>query len=186
MTQLSQHALETTYEDVKHLIYKMVHAHIRKHGNLFGDFDELLSIAHVRFLEAYQSYIPECGSAFTTWLAINVQKGGFLELVRTTARRHGREDRIIFDSTILDTEFDPSTNRIADLLEYMTDDAQIITNYVLSTPADDLREQAGGRGRYGLIAAIRRHFIHEGWQVGRIHSAFRQISEALGGQYALA
>jgi hypothetical protein len=184
-TALQQDAINETYEDVRNLIYSIVHQFIRRHGHQWGTFDELLAQANWDFMVAYEDHGRKDGnrsstSSFSSWCYWVVSKG-LLEQQRTTIRRDRQCRIVVCDMTPDILPGGVSLFQFIDLLDELNDDARQIVRLVFRYPEtllDCMRSRKGCPKR-NAQAVIRQYLYGCDWTPGRVTAAFENITSHL-------
>ncbi len=155
-----------TYHSVEKLIWRTTNRFHQCHTTTEST-DDLLSIAHMAFVEAYHSYDSSKGASFSTWTVrmvwwhlLNANRDAQLPIVDT-------------EHEVTDSQ---SNFHLFEFLEELTEDARIITKLILDTPTD-LAEVI--QREYVPRATIRRWLIRLGWTAKRITESFAEIRRAL-------
>lgn len=161
-----------TYEDVKKLIYGIIHNHQKKYG---GDFEELLAECNLSFIGCYNSYKPEKArfSTYVYWCT----KMTLLESVRK-AGRHSRvkmmETEDMKDFIKRKSKYDRLTH-----LKDLSDDASLVAESILN-PSLDIKVTLKNLGVMHTPKRMHysvRVFLEElGWDEERIEKAFLEIA----------
>ena len=163
---------EETYLEVENLIRREVWRICKKWG---GDFEELMAEGQVVFMAAFDSYRPDCGAQFTTWL-VNQVRWNLTDQVRERFRTGKR-----FEPA--DEQQSAGSYRTwnpADLLDELGEDARLVAGLVIDTPAAIawIYERKGGQPRT-LRSTIRDYLADLGWTTVRIAESFREVARAL-------
>jgi len=160
--------MKETYEDLKNLLYQTAHKFQKMHG---GDFEELVSIANLSFVEAYKSYSPEAG-AITTWVRFCVWHNMLdhldKEIKSKRTRAEDKEQKITHHRPLID------------FLDDLSNESEQIINLVLSTPPElqTLIDDTGGEIKL-MKKTISKYLQSIGWGRKKIKRAFVEIRDAL-------
>jgi hypothetical protein len=170
-------ACTSTYEDMldKGILSALVSYHQYKYG---GDREDLASDVNEQYIKAYLSYDPSKGP-FESRLRFCVSHA-LLEQVRKTSYRQARLHRIEYE--LDDIPVNDSSQRIADIMADMNEDARSVIRLVFEPPAGIFKPLDKKRGpieAYHLRNCFRSYLLGQGWTMARISQAFRQIMEAL-------
>jgi len=165
-------AITQTYEDVEKLIKYLCWKFQKQRG---GDFDDLLSVANMGFMRAYNTYVPT-RSKFTTWVWHCVWN----ILLDEMSKSHWRSQR---EKTSYDTELlekvDPIDERfdLGETLKEYSKDSQVIMKLVLTSPEEILRLCHGEEKTFR--SPVRAYLGKLGWTARRIAESFRDIKMGL-------
>jgi DNA-directed RNA polymerase specialized sigma24 family protein len=167
--------IDSSFQQVERLLTGIVSRHYRKHG---GDWDELLSIAHEAFTEAWHSHNPE-RAQFTTWVQIQAQNR-----LKTELRERIRRNRTTIDSDAVQSTPARQETILSRVLAEVSDDARTLLGLAIEQPVDCLL--AARRLAWGLhgdrespARALLELMQNLGWDCRRIFSAWQEIREAL-------
>lgn len=164
---LSPDQIERAYSDLKNLIYKLTHNFQRRYG---GDFDELLSEAHMHFLRACDNYDPERGAKLITVVYHYVRNG--LNRSRQKPRvLRGAPPSIRRENVQLERIPDHQRQRgLVRLQEELSEDAQAIVRLTLTVNGQQIKHK-----RRQIV-----DFLCEyGWCAREVVRSFREIREVL-------
>lgn len=167
----TRQAAEETYLEVKPVILAAVRDIYKRFG---GNFDDILSDANTAFLEAYESWEPE-KSSFTSWLRLRIFSTTVNNL-RHSCRDHARYEHVDDSQLTRPTgSFDPKS-----LLEELTEDARIVVQLTLETPAEleAVVRAKGGQPR-NLRSSLRSYLAEMGWTACRIAESFNEVRRVL-------
>ncbi len=178
---------EETYEEVRDLIYHMVHLFRRRHG---GDWDELVAEANFIYAKAYRGFDPDNGCPFTDYLCVSIYRG----LLRCK-QKEMKEKQLVPIS--LDMRTDTSDNaKLVDILpdltpdisaiirqiEELPDDASIVIDLIISSPKEFLSVLLDSGPMYNVKCwrgILRRYLRKMGWTNRRVSESFDDIGNAL-------
>ncbi len=166
-------AMEETYRDVSGLINKLAWGAVRKHG---GCWDDYVSAGNEAFVLAYDTFDPDKGTVFSTWLWWKIRHAISRAAVRTVLEQHTVNTGLDIDLDAL-----PRRERF-DLRRFtceLSTDAQQVIGMAFEA-AEDIseamhHEDAGSVVRGGLQHRLR----NLGWTVARILESFSEIRRAL-------
>lgn len=179
-----------TYEDLQDMIYMLVHNYIEKYG---GDFQTVLSTAHLYFLVAMNTWDPQKG-ALTTHVYHKV-RGGLLQVRRKDMRSHTRmvQSKGIktmltvrplsgFEKHVIEQVTTCSTNVafLCDLLDELSDDARTLIHTLLD---DDEQLQRRIHEKSAYPRAIKRAVTEHlndllNWNAYRVDKSWREVQGA--------
>ena len=151
------------YLSVQDLIYSLCWRFLKQYG---GEWEEVLSIAHESFMDAYNSF-DASRSRLTTWTQIKVW-GGLMDAHRqeqSSRRWIPRQQDADLDSLQSRSHFD-----LPKLLNEISEDANTMIRLALNSP----HPRAGGI-RTWLIRSL----LDAGWAAERITESFQEIREIL-------
>ena len=167
--------IDDTYKDVENLVYHICHVFQSKHG---GDFDDLLSIAHQVFMDAFNCWTPGL-APFTSYLSTCIYRRLLLE-----KRQNSRIPTISLDKTETSIGWDPVDKSrsfsIKDFTEELSDDAKLIISLVLETPTElaKIINDKGGHPK-NVRSTIRQYLTKLNWTYNRISESFDEIKKVL-------
>jgi hypothetical protein len=165
-----------TFEEVKNHVYKMVWDFLAVND---VDQEEAISAGHLGFMQAYHSFKPELGWAFTTWVGIKVQKR-LLDLLRSKINDSRRPvvqvDFLEFD--LPDVEYAFS---IDEWMETLSEEARLAATYAINPPIDVVWfvKKFQDESPASVRQAIRETLKEAEWSMRKIRKAFKEIKEAL-------
>jgi len=168
---IMQTAMLETYYDVKNMIGKVANQTASKFG---GDVDDYVSAGNEAFVDAYHSYHPSQGAAFSTWLWWKLRGAMKTEV----AKRAGAVACTGSPDELVDF---PDCRRFdfASTAFEFSQDAWAVSTMVMETMSDACdfmhHEDAGETIREGLV----RRLSSFGWSCDRIAESFAEIAEAL-------
>lgn len=161
-----------TYLEVRNMLRKIVCDYRRRNG---GNFDELMSEAHLGFVKAYESYDPKRGQ-FTThcwWQVMNALKTYSYERVK--ARRYRLKADAFWDSAAISPEFDLGVK-----LSEAEGDIQTVAWLALEPTIDIVHGcRLSGETTDVLRYKIYEHLLEQGWTTERVLQAFQDAKEAI-------
>lgn len=167
------YALETTYEDVRRLVYNTACTFQNVHG---GELDELVGEANLLFMEAYRTFDADEGS-FSSWVRLKIWRG-LQSSGRKIASRNTHRTELDF---AIVPDADPSFD-YRSFLKELSRDARRVARLVVDPPVD-VRLSAACRKGLDNPDSKRRAVVeflgHVGWGVDRITRSFQEIAEAL-------
>jgi sigma-70-like protein len=162
------------YEDVKRMIFKIVHEFCSRHRHL--DFNEMLSLANLTFVKCLTSY-DHRRSSFSTHVYLRVRYR-LLEEYRELARKAGVHKHC--DTPVETCPSKKNDFWLVEFLDELSDDATTVVSLVFS--GRDVPHVLSEM-RSGTPATIRkaiRTVLHEiGWTSTRIIESFAEITKAL-------
>lgn len=160
-------AMETTFEDVKRLVYHTAYRFHRRYG---GDLQEHIMLAEELFVRAYNSHDPK-KSAITTWVRRHVF-GGLFDEMRFRAQRNARLKQVPID---LDRQHckDAVCFDFNAYTANMSDDGRMVVLVTLTNGHED-----------NPRTYIRNLLSRLGWRRDRINAAFQEVTERLNGDQA--
>lgn len=171
MASLAVRSIDSAFESVKKLIFKLCYEERRRTQR---PFDECLSEAFIAFEKAWKSFDGSRGIKFTTWVARKV-RFHFLELNREERRRYRPTKEI--------QEWIPDRAGVGMRPWELSQEAQMVTRLILETPKEiqDLLDAIGvQRTPKQYKKAVWRYLRWScGWSKIRIERVFSEISEAL-------
>lgn len=172
-----------TYDDVERLLRHVCVQFMRRNGGHLGtagdgsEFDDAMSEARIAYMRAYQTWQPDGGSKFTTYLCQCVYRR-LLDRYKFDRRR-----RALWQGVA-----DPDTLGVPDRLPFdrdsferhLTEDAQVVLSLVLDAP-DEIAQIAMNKGGQpqNWRSTIRDYLAAMGWAARRITRTFDEIKEAL-------
>lgn len=165
---LRKSVLEETFEDVKGLIYDCIAKFRALYG--FNDEEELLSVCHIAYMKAMETYNPSQGS-ITSWIRLHCfgyMKNSAAKKAHFSKHRpedEQREEDIKEETPILDT------------LDGMCEDAQTIALLILETPFE--LAQMFAKGKKETKTVLTEYLKTKGWKPRRIRKAFYDLYEHL-------
>ena len=163
------------YEDVRKLLYKVVHHFQSRFG---GDFDELMSQANLHYQKAFVSYDPAMGR-FSKRVAYNVWYG-LLDTARVRMRRDNNASVSSCEQEVLNEVPEGIPGRVEGIVREVSEDARIIIQTVLgwqdrSVWHGIVRRKQARNVRKALVEFL----IDLGWSGDRIMQCMCEIKEAL-------
>lgn len=173
-------AIEDTYDDVRKLIYDIAHAFVRRYG---GDFNEYVSEGNFVYMKAYESWRPDGGANFTTYLWGCVWHA-LLDLQKRRIRRERfcpwSLDQTGEDETRVNAATVPARQERVFSTEGFTTDAKIVIDLVLEAPAELLTmvTEKGGEIR-NWRSSLREYLREMGWTANRIAESFKEIGDLI-------
>lgn len=174
---LATRALEVTYEDVRTVLYDLVHKFRRRYG---GDFGELVSDANAYFMQAYATYNGDRGSAFSTWFYYRTWRRMLSDLRQ---RRSQSRRRLYLDNEVMGCYAAKQYNfNMDEFAEGLSQDAKKVVGLIVCPPLD-IKLSCGRRGDHNSALHYRRamcEYLKDiGWPRERIMVAFAEISNEL-------
>lgn len=157
------------------------------------DFDDMLSRAHVAFLEAFDTFDHERGMAFSSYV---IQKINFalIETYRETARRAGLHASKFGQAVVDGLDFAADKTNpffLVELLDELSEDGRTVVHLTLHTRdvQHTMLEQTHYTNdatntaiRNGARTALREVLNDLGWTAARISESFQEIANALSGE----
>lgn len=170
---LRSYGLEETYKDVEALIYDVCHKINRLYSNLFGGLDEIVAEANILYIRAYDTFQPNHGASFTTWLRGYVWRG-LLEIVRRRMNKLRLHEKV----EPRNAAYTHGHFNYVDLLEALSDDAMTVVSLIVNDqPPLELKRWY--RTSQSPQKALREYLTDNGWSTTRVSSTFSEITEAL-------
>lgn len=167
-------AIAETHKDCGDRVEKTVARFCKRYKTT--DYDEALSAAGELFVVAYDTYDPDRGMKFTTWLYYKIWKG-LLEEQRT---RIGRENRrnVKHDGDVFEIRAaSPSGFRFSDFAVSLSESARAVAEVLVSDGAwQNHLTPSRIQSSHFVRIALKRHF--KGTKVD-CEAAFAEIEEAL-------
>jgi hypothetical protein len=187
MPALSVSPAEETYEEVRKLIYHMVHLFRRKHG---GDFEELVAEANLAFAKAYRKYDYTFGCPFTSYLCVAIYRHLLRKKQKEMRRKKlwsvsidqlmGSEGYGTIAASIVDDVGD--TSYLVSRLEELSDDASTVVDLIVASPkefASVVADSGGATGCNRWRGILREYLRGMGWTNLRVSESFDEIGYAL-------
>lgn len=179
MGAIALEAITETYEDFRPLLDILAKKFKATYG---GPYEDIRSDVDIFFIDAYIKHKPSRGR-FEPYLSYTVWQRLFDRWVRTPAYNNARRRRVPLDS---DTP--AKRSRFEDLLERLSDDAELVAWLVISTPID-LKLALNDLGYVltptecksprAIKTAVRSVLSDLGWTANRITESFNEIAGAL-------
>lgn len=171
-TLLHKDALAETYEDVKRMIYKLVH---RFSARYCMSFEDLIGEAHCSYIKAFETYKPETGTLISTWVYYRIWHD-LTNYVKKENRYRGYEE---INEEI--AGFAPPVSELNDILEGLSEEARTIVRLTLDVPQDlqTLYKLNKARTPTKIRDCISEHLQDLGWAITQIETAYNEISQAL-------
>ena len=163
MNSQKQNALAEIYEDVEWILNAVVKRNFRSFG---GDKEELKSEAHVAFMLAAETYDPECGTRFSSWLYTKTWRR-LQDYRREQIKPRCRTIPLIHDHY---PSLPYANQKTIDLIDQLTDEVKCIISIAL-TP-DEQNDKANKR-------VLGEKLRKQGWSWSRIRNAFRELGGVL-------
>ena len=171
---------EKLFYEVENLLKYLSHRFIKRFG---GDFDEVLSEANLGFVQAFQTFNPDKGAKFSTWVHLKVWRK-LQEIYRSQKRLQNLEfttntEELWQGANLkrLDTQnwricWDKIPERIKPL--DLSEDANTIIRLVLQSPKEFF-----GSGKKPKKLLRRTLTTKFGWSPARIFQSFLEIQNAI-------
>lgn len=176
----TEHAREQTYRDIEKMLFSMSWWATEHFG---GEWCDWLSVVHLAYQKAYDTYNPVKGAKYSTWVWHCV-RGAILE---ERGRLERERQHVTYTSRVPDMPGHHQFDLRAFLFE-LSDDAQVIACLAVSLPGDlaELVEfDAKGKVWFSEegLGAVRRAIWRSvrgcGWTMNRCVGAFHELREAL-------
>lgn len=178
-----------TYNDVEKLIYHICYLFQRRNG---GDFEELVSEANLTYMKVYESWEPDKGSKFSTYLATCIYRR-LLDVASYEWRRNCIRTGVTSESSDahhstcfavpidgIDLKDDYQEFNEDSLFEGFSSDARLVINLVLDAPKDllDTVRSKGGEIR-NWRSTIKEFLSDMGWTAKQITESFNEVRSVL-------
>lgn len=168
-------SIETTYEDARLLIYKICH---QMAGRYYIPFEDVLGQGNLIFCKCWQSYNPDKGAKFTTWLQNKLVWG-----LTDWLQKEYRQNLHVELNEELIGACCPVNETLHDLTAGLSDEAKIVVRTVLRSPRE-LRVMArmcGTEGKQGIREVLKDYLSGLGWAGEDVSRAFAELRDAFTG-----
>lgn len=170
-----------TFFDCEQLIVAIVWRYYREQG---GCYDDWLAEAKIAYLRAYESFDPQYGTRFSSWLYGKLEY--HLRNVATQRRRRYYRNKVFNASDVQDAPLDTAVQnetsfdlRMQDVCENISTDAMYVLKLLLDTPKE-LKAAMRSRKPRDMRKYIYRYLCkHDGWPRAKIDQAFLEVKGAL-------
>lgn len=123
--------LDTAWQNSQALIHSMIRKTLTRYG---GDYDDMLSEAHLAFVEAWRGFNSLQDTKFSTWLYHKL-RGRLLEHIRVRSRRWKRtESDVPYGSGEGEAEVAMSLVPLADVVDELSEDGRLLVQLIIETP----------------------------------------------------
>ena len=167
--------LTAAYEDLQRLVYFITHRFAKKYG---VPFEDLISEAHVIFMEQYARFDPSRGSHLSSWIYLKVRFG-----LVSFMRKQYKHLRLASIDEAPEQSCDPEIF-LTDLRGSLSEEANAIVSLVLDMPKDFellLRINRANTKR-AVLSSIHEHLTDQGWTEDEVEKYVSEISAVLTGQ----
>lgn len=165
--------LNEEFRKVEPMLKWASHNFIKKYG---GDYDDMFSEAQWFFLKAANTYDPNKGTKFSTWVWNNV-RSGFTDFLRKRSRRP--QVALVADPVSPHSEPFP----LWELLEGISDGAKEIVSLFYNPPSDvsfDVNERTKGKLEHEKWDVAITEFLKDtGWSAYEIVKSYDEIRKVL-------
>lgn len=177
---VSAAACSETYFDVEALLHQCCHKFAARYGRDLWTHDELLSVAHAAYMNAYLRFNPDSTQSFVPYCK-RVVTHALLDQLRNYLVR-GKRTRYV--GTAVDVPQDAQEHgefRFVDLLDDLSPDARYVAQLALETPASLARlvRTAKAGGGTGVRKVLREYLLGMDWPRDRVTACFEEITAAL-------
>jgi DNA-directed RNA polymerase specialized sigma24 family protein len=171
MTSQMDEACTTTFCDVEKMLYQMCWKFAKRFGL---DFDELVGVGHLAFMQTYKGFDPTRGCQFSSHFYNNLRHAllDFLTAEQLSKQRYQVNDELTCGVP------DTHTHRLQNILAGLSDDARTIVMAVVESPGE-LAEVLRCKRQDKLRRGLWQHFKALGWSMGRTEECFAEIRCAL-------
>ena len=158
------------YHSVRKLLFKMASNAVDRFGM---ERNEALSEAYIAYRKALDSYDPESGTKFSTWVYTKVRYH-FMELSRTDQRRNER-CALLTDDAEMEIE-----DRTYDQFHFpdLSDEAKFVIKLVIDSPKELYQRILKDPRPSQYKRHIKQYLLQHQWLRSEIDSVFAEIQGA--------
>ncbi len=170
--RLQHQIINTTYDDLSHLVFQVTHGFARQYNI---PFQELVSEAHMIYVEQVPRYDRTKGTALSSWIYTKVWFG-LMSYVRNGFQRPPHVE--LEEAPEVST---PPEQFLLDFRDELSEDARTVVGLLLDSRRDFslLCKWNRVRTRKQMLKTLREQLRDEGWSSRKIFVAFFEIREAL-------
>jgi DNA-directed RNA polymerase specialized sigma24 family protein len=172
-------AVNETYEDVRLLVYRIVH----KFAACYGfTFDDLITHAHLAYVKAYEAYTtskPAPGkkkAKFSSFMYFWVTTDLITYVNKEKRHRHNELEESMVEG------YTPDARPFLEQLEEeLSEDASLVVRLVLDTPEEFSAtcHWCAAKNPIGMRRSVSEYLKNHGWARERIEEAFLEIRQII-------
>lgn len=163
-----------TFKDVEKLILQRCHAFHRMYG---GDFEEIVAVANLKYVEAYKAWKPGKGTKFSTFVAMCVNRR--LQVLAKTYRKHKRLGGVSIDYQGSEIELESTRERteVDQLKDSLSDLGRFVVNLIIEQP-DEMREMIDSKGgKPNSVTKVVKDYLYSlGWSKDKVLGVWSEIT----------
>lgn len=171
LTRIEQLAYTETYEDVRLLLYRIVHNFVRCYGL---PFDELLGEAHYAFARALRRHKKHPQVKFSTMVYFMAT----MRLKTYVKKLNKHRNHLEIKEELCGCE--DHNSYLLTLRGELTEDANVVVSLLVESNEDMqllLRLKGRPRSAQGVRGVLKEHLLDIGWNKGRIEQTFSELRQ---------